>query len=88
MADHLAENAIEEMEATSEVKSLTTIYYDCLERIFDFLDLKSLLNVADTCKRLRIAAVAKFGDDHENVFVSRISLHGSRTFGRMSPKLF
>lgn len=44
--------------------SLSNIYYDCLERIFDFLDLKSLLNVAKTCKRLEMAAATKFGDDH------------------------
>lgn len=44
------------------VKTITTICYDVLERIFDFLDLESLLNVADTCKRLRIAAIAKFGE--------------------------
>lgn len=43
--------------------TLTNIYYDCLERIFDFLDLESLLNVAGTCKRLQIAAAAKFRDD-------------------------
>lgn len=43
-----------------EVKSLTNIYYDCLERIFDFLDLESLLCLANTCKRLQIAASVKF----------------------------
>ena len=42
--------------------TITNIYYDCLERIFDFLDLRSLLNVADTYKRLQIAAAAKFSD--------------------------
>lgn len=48
----------------NEPKSLNNIYYDCLERIFDFLDLKSLLNVANTCKRLDTAARAKFGHEH------------------------
>ena len=51
----------EENNAT-EVKSITNICYDCLERIFDFLDLQSLLMVAGTCKRLQIAAAANFGD--------------------------
>lgn len=45
-----------------EVKSITNIYYDCLERIFDFLDLESLLSLANTCKRLQIAASVKFSD--------------------------
>lgn len=48
----------------TEVKSLANINYDCLERIFDFLDSDSLLNVASTCKRLQIAATVKFGFDH------------------------
>lgn len=45
-----------------EVKTITTIYYDVLDRIFDFLDMEDLLNVADTCKRLHIAAQARFGE--------------------------
>lgn len=40
------------------------IYYDYLERIFDFSDVESLLNVAGTCKRLQIVAAAKFGDEY------------------------
>lgn len=51
-------------DENEEVKSITNICYDCLERIFDFLDLESLLNVAGTCKRLQIAAAAKFSDDY------------------------
>lgn len=47
-------------------KSLTTIYFDCLERIFDFLELKDMLNIAHTCKRLQTAAVAKFSYDYRN----------------------
>lgn len=50
--------------------SITTIYHDCLDRIFDFLDLESLLNVAGTCKRLQIAAAAKFNDEHGKKSVS------------------
>lgn len=46
----------------SEVKSLTNIYYDCLERIFESLDLEDLLNVGRTCKQLKTAAAAKFAD--------------------------
>lgn len=54
---------LEEMEASPiEPAAITNIYYDCLERIFDFLDLESLLNVAKTCKRLQIAAAANFDD--------------------------
>ena len=49
-----------------EEKTLSNICYDCLERIFDFLDFESLLNVAGTCKRLQIAAAAKFAYDHNS----------------------
>lgn len=48
-----------------EPKSINNIYYDCLEHIFDYLDLASLMNVAGTCKRLQIAAAAKFGDEYD-----------------------
>lgn len=47
-------------------RSITNICYDVLERIFEFLDIESFLNVANTCKRLQIAAIAKFHDDHRN----------------------
>lgn len=40
---------------------ITTINYDCLERIFDFLDIKSLLMLAGTSKRLQAAATEQFG---------------------------
>ena len=53
-----------------EEKTLTNICYDCLERIFDFLDLESLLNVAGTCKRLQIAAVSKFGYVHKGKIIT------------------
>lgn len=53
---------LEESLDQDAVKSLTNIYYDCLENIFDYLNLEDLLNVAQTCKRLGIAAAAKFGD--------------------------
>lgn len=44
-----------------EQVSITNICFDCLEHIFDFLDLQSLLNVAGTCKWLQHVAVNKFG---------------------------
>lgn len=47
-----------------EPRTITNIYYDCLERIFDELELEDLLMVAQTCKRLQIAAAAKFGDQY------------------------
>lgn len=47
----------------TESKTITNIYYDCLERILEFLDLESLLNLAGTCKRRQIAATVKFGED-------------------------
>lgn len=53
-----------EIAKKPEERSITNIYYDCLERIFDFLDLESLLNLAQTCKRLQIAAVHKFNEDY------------------------
>lgn len=58
-----------------EAKTITNIYYDCLEQIFDLLDLGSLLNVAQTCRRLQIAAAAKFGDEFSNI---RIELYLNR----------
>lgn len=39
--------------------TIADINYDCLERIFDSLNLETLLKVADTCKTLQIAAVSK-----------------------------
>lgn len=48
---------------TTDAKRITDICYDCLEPIFNFLDLGSLLNVAQTCKQLQIAAAVKFGHD-------------------------
>lgn len=55
-----------------ESKSLTNIYYDCLERILELLDLKSLFRLANTCKRLQIAAAAYYGDvhGHKNIILS------------------
>lgn len=51
-------------EETRPEASITNIYYDCLERIYDFLDLENLLNLAGSCKRLQIAAAAKFSHEH------------------------
>lgn len=63
---HEADDNQEELKPTAnvtDVKTLTNIYHDCLERIFDHLELADLLNLAQTCKRLKIAAAAKFSDD-------------------------
>lgn len=46
-----------------ETKKITNICYDCLEHIFDFLDVESLLSLAHTCKRLQIGAAYYFGDE-------------------------
>lgn len=40
--------------------TITDLCYDCLERIFSFLDLESLLNVAYTCKSLQNVAATQF----------------------------
>lgn len=66
-------------------KTITIINYDCLERIFDFLDFEWLLNCVGTCKRLQIAAAAKFGDDFgkKSVWMS----HGIPSIGG-TPGLF
>lgn len=54
-----------DQEAEAKPKaSIMNIHYACLEYIFEYLDLKDLLNIAHTCKRLQIAAVANFGDEH------------------------
>lgn len=54
-------NELTTVKVPVEPKSITDICYDCLERILDFLDLQSLLHVADTCTWLRAAAAMKFG---------------------------
>lgn len=64
----------------TEVKTITNIYYDCLEHIFDRLDFESLLNLADTCKRLRMAAAAKFADEYGKRHIRlhpKLSYHAS-----------
>lgn len=50
----------------SERTSLDNICYDLLERILDFSDVNSLLNVADACKRLQNVAIATFRKKHGN----------------------
>lgn len=62
-------------------KTLTNIYYDCLERIFDFLDLETLLNVAGTCKRLQIAAIAYFGEQYGGKLI-RLACHSFDSYQR------
>ena len=58
-----------------EPRSITNICYDVLERIFEFLDIESLLNVANTCKRLQIAAAVKFGDEYDKKAI-RLEIEG------------
>lgn len=48
----------------AEAKTIDNLCNELIDRIFDFLDLKSLLNVTGTCKRLQIAAASKFNVDH------------------------
>lgn len=59
----------QQQQNDDEPPALNNIFYDCLEQIFEFLDLASLLNVADTCKRLQAAASTKFGHDYGNRFI-------------------
>lgn len=54
---------------SKESKSITNIHYDCLERIYDLLDVENLLMVAQTCKRLQIAAAAYFGDRYSKMHI-------------------
>lgn len=54
------------IKASQTERNITNLYYDCLERIFDFLDVNSLLNVAGTCKRLQIGAANYFGEKFGN----------------------
>lgn len=58
-----------ENQAT-EKKALTNIHYDCLERILEFLDAESLSNLADTCKRLQIAAAHFFGEKFGKIVIN------------------
>lgn len=43
--------------------NIDNISFGCLE-LFNFLDLKALRNVADTCNCLQIAVAARFGDKY------------------------
>lgn len=51
---------------TAETKTISNICNEMVDRSFGFLDVESLLNVAGTCKRLQIAAINKFSNDHGN----------------------
>lgn len=76
----------QKQDEDEEVKSITNICYDCLERIFDFLDLESLLNVAGTCKRLQIAAAAKYNDEYGPLPVHlHPFIRSGVTFGQPEP---
>lgn len=58
--------------------TITDICYDCLERIFDLLDIENLMNVAGTCKWLRIQAAQKFGHDFGKKKIFLVSINGIR----------
>lgn len=73
----------EELIIATEAKAMANICTELLDRIFDFLDVKSLLSVADTCKRLQRVAVARFGAHFDNKY---IWLYDSNYFGRRSPQ--
>lgn len=45
----------------AEAKTMENICYELLDRIFDYLELEDLLNLAGTSRRLQSAAAAKFG---------------------------
>lgn len=53
-----------------EPKTITDINYDCLERILNFLDFESLLNVAGTCKRLQTAAADQFAFHKNEIYLT------------------
>lgn len=54
-ADHKPER---KPDVKAQATSTTNIYYDCLEHISDFLNFESLLNVAQSCRRLQIGAAS------------------------------
>lgn len=60
------EKCEESINYEAATASITDICNELLDRIMDSLDIASLLNVADTCKRIRIAAAAKFGSKFGN----------------------
>lgn len=55
-----AENG-EEVTIATESNPMENICNEIVERIFDYLDVKSLLNVAETCKRFQTIAATRFG---------------------------
>lgn len=55
-----------ESEKETEASTMANICHELIERIFDLLDVDSLLNVAGTCKRLQVVAATKFGHKYGN----------------------
>lgn len=68
----------EDVEAADTKPNITTIFYDCLERILEYLDMESLLSVAGTCKRLEIGAANYFGEKFGNSMILVGNLKHSR----------
>lgn len=64
-----AENELVVDEA-DKTTSITDVCYDCLERIFNHLDLESLLMVARTCNRLQVEAAEKFASQYGRKLIS------------------
>lgn len=62
------QNGDEEAVLEAEPNGITNICFELLDRIFDTLDMISLFNVAQTCKRLQIAAAAKFETKFANQY--------------------
>lgn len=52
----------ENREESKSTASLDNLIFDCLEMIFNLLDLKSLLNVAGTCKSLQSEVISFVND--------------------------
>lgn len=71
---------VREQEAIIEtdVGALSIICTELIERIFDNLDLSSLLSVADTCKRLQTIAAAQFGKrfSQKNIYLCDMNYFG------------
>lgn len=65
-SSNLKKKSLTKVRSTMKITDLTI---DCLEEIFDYLDLQDLLNAADANKRLNRAAQFVFLRKHENKLV-------------------
>lgn len=53
-------DAVAFLSDNTEQFNVTAIDYDCMQLIFDYLEWKDLLNVAETCKAFHAAACSLF----------------------------